>query len=118
MNISETSVALMSYFENNLVCNIPTSGGQFLGYLGTTLFLGVLENEIQAKLPLLCATGIVDKNSGNVNLDKLEEAGCKAFDKMQTVEFAGFTFHKKDFREFIAYLRTGGRRSSSVDVDE
>ena len=31
---------------------------------------------------------------------------------------AGFTFHKKDFRDFVAYLRTGGRRSSSVDVDE
>lgn len=118
MNISETSAALMSYFENNLVCNIPSSGGQFLGYMGTTLFIGYIESEIQAKLPLLCATGIVDKNSGNVNLDKLEEAGLKAFDKMQSVDFAGFTFHKKDFREFIAYLRSGGRTHLTSNVDE
>ena len=108
----------MSYFENNLVCNIPSSGGQFLGYMGTTLFIGVIENEISSKMPLLCATGIVDKNTGNVNLDKLEEAGCKAFDKMQSVDFAGFTFRKKDFRDFIAYLRTGGRTSSPSHVDE
>lgn len=118
MNISETSVALMSYFENNLVCNIPSSGGQFLGYMGTTLFIGYIENEIQNRLPLLCATGIVDKNTGNVNLDKLEDAGLKAFDKVQSVDFAGFTFHKKDFREFIAYLRSGGRIHQSNNVDE
>ena len=42
-----------------------------------------IENEIQNRLPLLCATGIVDKNTGNVNLDKLEDAGLKAFDKVQ-----------------------------------
>ena len=117
MNISEAPVALMSYFENNLVCNIPSSGGQFLGYMGATLFIGLLENEIQSKMPLLCATGIVDKNTGNVNLDKLEDAGSKAFDKMQSVDFAGFTFRKKDFREFIAYLRSGGRTQPTDNVD-
>ena len=78
-----------------------------------------MPEEVPAQLViLLCVAGIVDKNIGNVNLDKLEEAGLKAFDKIQSVDFAGFTFHKKDFREFIAYLRSGGRTHQSNNVDE
>ena len=44
----------------------------------------------------------------------------KSFDKVPTVEFAGFTFKKKDFKEFIKYLRSGGKPTSSAkeDVDD
>ena len=93
---------------------------QFLGYMGATIFVGYLENEIQAKMPFLCAAGIVDKNNGDVDLDKLEDAVLKSFDKVPTVEFAGFTFKKKDFKEFIKYLRSGGKPTSSAkeDVDD
>ena len=117
MNISETSLALMSYFENHMVGAIPSTGGQFLGYLGSALFIGYLESEIQSKMPFLHAIGIVDKNTGNVDLDKFETAGLKAFDKVPSVEFAGFTFCKKDFKDFITYLRTGGRMIHTNNVD-
>ncbi len=100
MKIENVPVALLAYFELNMMPQIPTSFGKAMTYGGLLLKMPQLEQALKEN-----ASMFTDGN-GDVDLQKIKNIGVTVFDKVPQIEIGGFTFEKNDFEALITFLST------------
>ena len=102
MKIENMPVAILAYFESQLMPQIPTSLGKAMTYGGLLLTMPQLENMLKENAPMFL------NENGDIDLPKLHTVGAAVFEKVPVIEIGKFEFNKTDFENFINYLSTQG----------
>lgn len=103
MNVSNLSVAVLSYAEANLLPQIPDTFVRWLTYAALLAKMPQLEKMVNQYMPTLKEMQAVDDN-GNIDLAKLRPIGIAAFEKVPIVKIADFDFNRNDFENFMNFL--------------
>lgn len=98
MKIENIPVAILSYFEANLMPQIPSSLGRAMVYAGLLLKMPDVETFIKKNASML------QNEAGDVDLVKLRNIGVTVFDKVPKIEIADFDFDRNDFEHFMNFV--------------
>lgn len=98
MKIENISVALLSYFESQLMPQIPSSLGKAMTYAGLLLKMPEVEQMLKQYAHIL-----TDAN-GDVDLQKLHNIGAEVFNKIPKIDIADFDFDRNDFENLMSFL--------------
>jgi hypothetical protein len=103
MNISNLSVAVLSFVESNILPQIPNSLMRWGTYAILLAKMPQLEQQVIQFMPTLKEIGAADDNN-NIDISKLHPFGIAAFEKVPSIKIGDFEFDRNDFEKFMDFL--------------
>lgn len=107
MDLKNFEMGIVSFAENEVLPNLHNSVDRWLMYAGLMAGGLRMEQSLRDLAPWLVGAGVMNE-SGEIDLNKLENIGVSAFAKQPDVKIWKLTFHEDDFRKLMAHLRSGG----------
>lgn len=98
MKIEQVPIAMLAFFEAQLMPQIPSTLGRAMTYGGLLLRMPEFEQMLRQYAPML-----TDAN-GDVDLPKLHNIGAKVFEKIPKIDIADFDFDRNDFENLMSFL--------------